>query len=263
MFYILEVKKLEKSFGSHKVLDEISFSVEKGKILVILGMSGCGKSTLLKHLIGVLKPDRGEIRLLGQEIMRLKPEELDQLRRKVGILYQSAALFNSMTVGENVAFPLREHAKLDEKIIQIVMRIKLELVGLSGFENLMPSQISGGMKKRVGLARALALDPEIVFYDEPGAGLDPVTLAMIDQLILDLSRKLGITSVVVTHEIQSAFRIADQMVMMHGGKILAQGSPSEIRSSDNPIVRQFMTGSAEGPIPMKRESDEYLKSLMG
>ncbi|MBI1869852.1 MAG: ABC transporter ATP-binding protein [Chlamydiae bacterium] len=260
---VIQVENVVKSFGPRRVLDEVNFSIEKGKILVILGMSGCGKSTLLKHLVGTLRPDSGEIWLLGQDISRMKQSDLDQLRKKIGILYQSAALFNSMTVGGNVAFPLKEHTALNDKIIQIMIRIKLELVGLSGFEDLMPAQISGGMKKRVGIARALALDPELVFYDEPGAGLDPVTLAVIDQLILDLSRKLGITSVVVTHEIQSAFRIADQMVMMHGGKVIAEGSPDQIRSSSNPIVQQFIKGEAEGPIPMKRDSSEYLKSLAG
>lgn len=260
---IIEVKNLLKRFDGRTVLDHLNLKVEKGKVLVIMGMSGCGKSTLLKHLVGSLQPNEGEIFLLGEDITKLKQSQLDQIRRKIGILYQSAALFNSMTVGENVAFPMKEHSALNEKIINIVIRIKLELVGLSGFENLLPSQISGGMKKRVGIARALALDPEVVFYDEPGAGLDPVTLASIDQLILDLSKKLGITSVVVTHEMDSAFRIADEMVMMHGGKIIESGTPDEIRSSKNPILQQFITGSAEGPIPMRRDSAEYLKSLIG
>jgi phospholipid/cholesterol/gamma-HCH transport system ATP-binding protein len=228
-----------------------------------MGMSGCGKSTFLKHLVGTLRPDSGEIHLFGHDVTKMKKTPLDELRKKFGILYQSAALFNSMTVGDNVAFPLREHTSLNEKIIRIMVRIKLELVGLSGFENLMPSQISGGMKKRVGIARALALDPELVFYDEPGAGLDPVTLASIDQLILDLSKKLGITSVVVTHEMKSAFRIADLMVMMHGGKIIEAGTPDQIRTSSNLILQQFVSGSADGPIPMRRDSEEYLKSLIG
>ncbi len=260
---IIEVKNLVKSFGPRRVLDQLNLTVKKGSILVIMGMSGCGKSTFLKHLVGTLRPDSGNILLFNEDITQMNQGELDKIRRKIGILYQSAALFNSMTVGENVAFPLREHASLNDKIIQIMVRIKLELVGLSGFENLMPSQISGGMKKRVGIARALALDPELVFYDEPGAGLDPVTLASIDQMILDLSKKLGITSIVVTHEMTSGFRIADQMVMMHGGKIIESGTPDEIRNSKNPIVQQFINGSAEGPIPLRRDSTEYLKTLVG
>lgn len=260
---VIEVKNLVKSFGSRRVLGGVNFSIPKGCILVIMGMSGCGKSTLLKHLIGTLKPDSGEIRLFGRDITKLKTQELDQLRKRMGILYQSAALFNSMTVGENVAFPLMEHARLAHHIIEIMVRIKLEMVGLSGFESLMPSQISGGMKKRVGIARALALDPELVFYDEPGAGLDPVTLAAIDQLILDLTKKLGITSVVVTHEMASAFRIADFMIMMHGGEVIEMGKPDEMRVSQNPILKQFVQGSADGPIPLRRNSEEYLKSLLG
>lgn len=259
---VIEVKNLVKRFDGRTVLDQLNLKVKKGTVLVIMGMSGCGKSTLLKHLVGTLYPDSGEIFLLSQDITKLKVAALDQLRRKIGILYQSAALFNSMTVAENVAFPMREHASLNEKIMKIMVRIKLELVGLSGFENLMPSQISGGMKKRVGIARALALDPEVVFYDEPGAGLDPVTLASIDELIVGLSKKLGITSVVVTHEMDSAFRIADEIVMMHGGKIIEIGTPSEIRASKNPIVQQFITGSAEGPISTHRDSEAYLTTLM-
>lgn len=260
---IIEVKNLVKNFGPRRVLDQLNLTVKKGSVLVIMGMSGCGKSTFLKHLVGTLHADSGDILLFGQNMTRMNQAELDQLRKKVGILYQSAALFNSMTVGENVAFPLKEHTSLNDKIIRIMIRIKLELVGLSGFENLMPSQISGGMKKRVGIARALALDPELVFYDEPGAGLDPVTLASIDQLILDLSRKLGITSVVVTHEMTSAFRIADQMVMMHAGKVIEAGTPDEIRNSKNPVLQQFINGSADGPIPLRRDSDEYLRTLVG
>jgi phospholipid/cholesterol/gamma-HCH transport system ATP-binding protein len=245
MEHIIEVKNLVKSFGARKVLDGVNLSIPKGCILVIMGMSGCGKSTFLKHLVGSLRPDSGEIELLGEDITKINQAKLDELRKKFGILYQGAALFNSMTVGDNVAFPLREHTALNEKIIRIMIRI------------------SGGMKKRVGIARALALDPELVFYDEPGAGLDPVTLASIDQLILDLSRKLGITSVVVTHEMKSAFRIADLMVMMHGGKIIEAGTPDQIRASSNPVLQQFISGSADGPIPMKRDSEEYLKSLIG
>lgn len=260
---IIEVINLIKSFDGRRVLNELNLSIPKGCILVIMGMSGCGKSTLLKHLIGTHRPDSGKISLFGRDITQMNLTQLDETRKKIGILYQSAALFNSMTVGENVAFPLKEHASLNSKIVQIMVRIKLELVGLSGFENLMPSQISGGMKKRVGIARALALDPELVFYDEPGAGLDPITLASIDQLILDLSKKLGITSVVVTHEMTSAFRIADIMVMMHGGKIVEIGTPDQMRESKNPILRQFVAGSVDGPIPMRRDSGEYLKSLTG
>lgn len=259
---VVEVKNLVKSFGNRIVLNGVNLSVQKGEILVIMGMSGCGKSTLLKHVVGSIQPDEGEIYLFNEEITKASPKVMDALRKKFGILYQSGALFNSMTVGENVAFPLVEHSVLDAKIINIMVKIKLELVGLTGFEHLMPSQISGGMKKRVGLARALALDPQIVFYDEPGAGLDPVTAAMIDELILDLSNKLGITSIVVTHEMKSAFRIASRMVMIHGGKIVAEGKPDEIKNSEDPLVQQFIQGSANGPVPLKRSGGEYLNVLI-
>jgi phospholipid/cholesterol/gamma-HCH transport system ATP-binding protein len=195
-------------------------------------------------------------------VAQLPPKEFDKVRKKFGMLFQGAALFNSMTVGENVAVPLREHTDLSEEIIHIIVKIKLELVGLTGFEDFYPYQISGGMKKRVALARAIALDPKIVFYDEPGAGLDPITAAMIDQLILDLSSKLQITSVVVTHEMKSAFRIADQMIMLHRGKVVAEGSPEAVKQSSNSYVRQFIHGEPEGAIPFRQSSDAYLKGLL-
>ena len=259
---VIEVKNLVKRFGDRTVLDGVDLTVRRGEILVIMGMSGCGKSTLLKHLVGLLEPDAGEITILERSLTRSSGQVRNELRKKIGILYQSGALFNSMTVGENVAFPLTEHTSLDKKIIGIMVKIKREWVGLTGFEKLMPSQISGGMKKRVGLARALALDPQIVFYDEPGAGLDPITAAMIDELILDLSQKLGITSVVVTHEMKSAFKIASRMVMMHGGKIVCEGKPDEIQNSGDPLILQFINGAADGPVPLKRSGDEYLDSLL-
>ena len=226
-----------------------------------MGGSGCGKSTLLKHLIGALKPDNGEILIEGKDITKMDENSLDKMRKKFGMLYQSGALFNSMSVGENVALPLREHTKLDNKIIEIVVKMKLELVGLTGFNELFPSQISGGMKKRVALARAIALDPQVVFYDEPGAGLDPVTRSVIDKLIADLSKKLNITSIVVTHEMESAFTIADKIAMVHQGKIIADGTISEIKNSQNEVVQQFINGSPEGPLTRQRSGKEYLESL--
>lgn len=255
------VKNLVKSFDNRKVLDNINLKIEKGEITVIMGGSGCGKSTLLRHLIGSLKPDSGEILIAGEDITKMDEDSLDKLRKRFGMLYQSGALFNSMTVGENVALPLREHTKLDNKIMEIVVKMKLELVGLSGFEDLLPSQISGGMKKRVALARALALDPEVVFYDEPGAGLDPVSRAAIDKLVIDLSKKLNITSIVVTHEMESAFSIADKIAMLHSGNVIAYGSATEIKSSQNEVVQQFIRGSPEGPLTRHRTGKEYLASL--
>ena len=222
---MIEIKSLVKRFGDRAVLDGINLMIPEGKITVIMGGSGCGKSTLLKNLIGLLRPSEGEIWIEERNVASLSEKEFDDVRKKFGMLFQGAALFNSLTLGENVALPLQEHTELSAEIIQIIVKIKLELVGLTGFEKFYPHQISGGMKKRVALARAIALDPKIVFYDEPGAGLDPITASMIDQLILDLSRKLKITSVVVTHEMKSAFRIADQMVMLHRGKVVEQGTP--------------------------------------
>jgi len=259
---MIQVNQLTKRFGDRTVLDGINLKIPEGKITVIMGGSGCGKSTLLKNLIGLQRPDGGEIWIEGKNAATLSEAAFDEIRKKFGMLFQGSALFNSQTVGENVALPLREHTDLSEEIIRIVVKIKLELVGLTGFEDFFPHQISGGMKKRVALARAISLDPKIVFYDEPGAGLDPITAGMIDQLILDLSRKLKITSVVVTHDMKSAFRIADQMMVLHRGKVVAEGSPADIRDSKDPYVRQFIHGEPEGAIPFKQTSDAYLKGLL-
>lgn len=259
---MIQVKQLIKKFGDKTILDGINLTIPEGKITVIMGGSGCGKSTFLKNLIGLLKPDAGEIWIEGREVASLSEKDFDEVRKKFGMLFQGAALFNSQTVGENVALPLREHTDLSEEIIRIIVKIKLELVGLTGFEDFYPHQLSGGMKKRVALARAIVLDPQIVFYDEPGAGLDPITAGMIDQLILDLSRKLKITSVVVTHEMKSAFRIADQMVVLHRGKVLAEGPPETIKQSNDPYVRQFIHGEPEGAIPFRQSSEAYLKGLL-
>lgn len=259
---IIEVKDLIKRFGDLTVLNGINVTVPQGKITVIMGGSGCGKTTLLRHLVGLHQPTSGAIWVDGKNIAGLPEKEMNEVRRKFGMLFQGAALFNSMTVGENVAVPLKEHTDLSRDIIRIIVRVKLELVGLTGFENFMPHQISGGMKKRVALARAIALDPKIVFYDEPGAGLDPITASMIDRLILDLSKKLNITSVVVTHEMKSAFRIADQVIILHKGKVLQIGTAEEIKNSKDSYVQQFIKGEPEGVIPFKQTSEAYLKGLL-
>ncbi len=259
---IIEVKNMVRSFGPRRVLNDLSFTIPRGKTTVIIGGSGCGKSTLLKHLVGYLKPDSGQILYDGEDIVPMSGDELDPIRKRFGILFQNGALFNSMTVGDNVALPMVEHTDLDDKIIRMIVKMKLELVGLRGFEDLKPSQISGGMKKRVGLARAISLDPEIVFYDEPSAGLDPITSAVVDDLMMDLSKKLDITSVVVTHHMESAFKIADKMIMLHGGKIVAQGSTEVFRDSDDPLTRQFVEGLADGPVPFHISSDDYIQDLL-
>lgn len=259
---IIEVKNLIKTFGDRNVLNGVTVKIPRGKITVIMGGSGCGKSTFLRHLIGLHQPTSGDIFFNGRNIAQMDREGMDQVRRSFGMLFQGSALFNSMTVGENVAVPLKEHTPLPEETIKIIVRIKLELVGLTGFEHFYPHEISGGMKKRVALARAIALDPKIVFYDEPGAGLDPITASMIDQLILDLSRKLNMTSVVVTHEMKSAFRIADQVIMLHKGKVLEVGTAEQIQNSKDAYVRQFIEGEPEGAIPFKQTSEAYLKGLL-
>jgi phospholipid/cholesterol/gamma-HCH transport system ATP-binding protein len=259
---VVRVTDLHVELGDRPILAGVDLSVYRGETLVILGGSGSGKSTLLRALIGVLPPDGGRVEILGQDIYALDTDALGLLRKRFGILFQSGALYNSMTVGENVALPLREHTGLSDDIIQIMVKMKLELVGLRDFEHLMPSQLSGGMRKRVGLARALALDPEIIFYDEPGAGLDPITAGVIDKLIMDLSRKLGVTSIVVTHEMESAFRIADRMVMLYEGRIVAEGTPAEFRTTPDPLVRQFVNGEPDGPIPLRRSKVDYEDDLL-
>ncbi len=259
---IIKADNVVRKFGDRTVLDGISLEVYRGETFVIMGGSGCGKSTLLRHLIGVLKPDSGKVHLLGKEIVGLPEDEMDKIKKKIGMCFQSAALFDSMTVGENVSLPLREHTKLERSVIDIVVKMKLELVGLRGFEDLMPSQLSGGMRKRVGLARAIVMDPEIIFYDEPTAGLDPIVAGVIDKLILDLSKKLSITSVVVTHDMKSVFSIADRIAMLYEGKVLEIGTPDEIRNSKNPMIGQFVSGSPDGPIRFFQQKGEYLDHII-
>jgi len=260
--YALEVRNLNRSFGTRKIMQDISFQLKHGEILVIMGGSGCGKSTLLRHIIGSLKPDSGEIYIHGTEITKLDDDGMSKIRKRFGMLFQTGALFNSLTVGENVALPILESSDVAPNIAELVVRLKLELVGLTGFEHLKPAQISGGMKKRVGMARALALDPDLLFCDEPTAGLDPVMTSVIDTLTVDLTKKLGLTAVVVTHDMTSAFRIATKMIYLSEGRILASGTPDDIRNNPNPYLQQFINGHADGPIPFKLSKDNYLKSLL-
>jgi phospholipid/cholesterol/gamma-HCH transport system ATP-binding protein len=260
---ILELRGVQKFFEGRQVLKDIHLTVAPGETLVIIGGSGCGKSTLLRTIIGEYRPDAGHVYLGGEDACCASPERLDRIRRRFGVLFQSGALYSSMTVGENVALPLREHTDLDEKIIRMIVKMKLELVGLRDFEDLNPSQISGGMRKRVGLARAIALDPEIVFYDEPSAGLDPIATSVIDQLIIDLRSKLGVTSIVVTHDMKSALRIGDRMAMLYNGEFIAVGPPAEFSEPTDPRVRQFVEGLADGPIPLRVSKTDYLEDLLG
>jgi len=258
---VIEVKDLVRKFGDRTVLNGVDLKVYKGETFVIMGGSGCGKSTLLRHIIGNLKPTSGRVMLLGQDITERYGEELDEVRKKIGMSFQSSALFDSMTVGENVSLPLKEHTKLDKGVIEIMIKMKLELVGLRGFEDLLPSELSGGMRKRVGLARAIAMDPQIIFYDEPTAGLDPIVAAVIDKLIIDLSKKLSVTTVVVTHDMKSVFTIADRIAMLYEGKVLEVGTCDEIKNSKNEMVQQFINGSPDGPIRFFQQKDDYLESL--
>ena len=255
---IIAVRDLRVRYGPREVLHGIDFDVSSNETLVILGGSGSGKSTLLRAMVGLEKPSSGEIWIKGKNIAQIPPAERNEIRKKLGMSFQGGALFGSMTVGENVALPLREHTQLKEPTIQIVVRLKLEQVGLAGFEDSMPSQLSGGMKKRAAVARAMAMDPEILFFDEPSAGLDPIIAAGIDNLIVKLKKAFRMTIVVVTHELTSAFLIADRMVLIDKGCIVALGSPDEMRDSTHPRVRQFLD---RVPEPEAAEEIDYLQTL--
>ncbi|HYR78001.1 MAG TPA: ABC transporter ATP-binding protein [Pyrinomonadaceae bacterium] len=255
---MISLRNLRVSYGEREILHGISFDVMRGETLVILGGSGSGKSTLLRTLVGLESPTSGEIWLKGKNIAAISAAEMDEIRKKVGMSFQGGALFGSMSVGENVALPLREHTKLEDSTIEIILRLKLDQVGLAGFENYMPSQLSGGMKKRAAVARAMAMDPEILFFDEPSAGLDPIIAAGVDQLILDLKKAFHMTIVVVTHELASAFLIADRMVLIDKGNVIAIGTTAELRSSTHPRVRQFLDRIAE---PEVSQELDYLQML--
>lgn len=257
---VIEVENLVTYYGRQKVLDDVSLSVAEGEIMVIMGGSGSGKSTLLRYLLGLHRPDSGAIRLFGRDINTLSSRDWRVLRKKMGVAFQGGALFNSMTVGENVRMPLREHTQLDENTMHIMSRMKLEVVNLAGFEHLMPSQLSGGMLKRAALARALVMDPNLLFFDEPSAGLDPVVAADLDKLILRIRDAMQVSIVVVTHELQSAFEIADRIAVLDRGKVLMTGSVDEVRNADIPRVRNLLSRTSEEQLV---DTDEYLRRLTG
>jgi phospholipid/cholesterol/gamma-HCH transport system ATP-binding protein len=254
---IVEVTDLVRRFGNRTVINDISFNVHRGETLVIMGSSGCGKSTLLRHMIGSMQPTSGLVKIFGEQITAMNEREIGHVRIRFGMLFQSGALLASLTVGENVALPLLQHTDKFPDEIEEIVKQKLQMVGLTGFEDLKPDEISGGMKKRVGLARALALDPELLFSDEPTSGLDPIMTAVVDQLTLKLTHGSHMTAVVVSHDMTSAFRIATRMIMLGGGGIVAQGTPDEIRMSPNPEVQQFIKGEADGPIPLNISQEEH------
>ena len=256
----IQVKNLRVAYGEREILHGVSFDVKTGETMVILGGSGSGKSTLLRTLAGLETPSGGEVRMCGKELRTLSAEGWHELRTRMGISFQSGALFGSMTVGENVALPLREHTKLDESTINIMVRLKLEQVGLSGYEDYYPAQLSGGMKKRAAVARAMAMDPELLLFDEPSAGLDPIIAAGIDELLLKLKEAYKITIVVVTHELASAFLIADRMILVDKGHVVAIGTPEQMKASQQPRVRQFLD---RVPEPEMAQELDYLQVLTG
>ncbi len=258
----ISVENVTKSYGDREVLSDVNLDVPRGSITAIIGGSGGGKSTLLKLMIGALKADKGKVVIENNDITRMNEGELNELRKRMGMLFQNVALFGDMTVGDNVALPIREHTQLDETVVGIMVKMKLDQVGLSEFEEMYPRELSGGMQKRVGIARAIALDPKIVFFDEPTAGLDPVVGGMINKLIVDLTRLLGITSVVVTHSMEGAKSVGDRLALLYGGKVYFQGTPGEIEACSDPLVQQFLHGSPEGPIPMRKSAEEYKRTLL-
>jgi len=247
-FMMIDILNLHKSFNHKQVLGGVNLRINRGETMVVIGGSGSGKSVLIKHVIGLLTPDDGSVLVDGVDISHLREKDLNEFRKKYGMLFQAAALFDSLTVWENVGFGLMQHTPLSKKEIREAARRKLEMVGLKGVEDLMPSELSGGMRKRVGLARAIAMEPEIILYDEPTTGLDPIMADAINNLIIEMKKRINVTAIAITHDMVSAYKIGDRIAMLYEGKILEVGTPDEIRKSANPVVQQFITGSSVGPI---------------
>jgi phospholipid/cholesterol/gamma-HCH transport system ATP-binding protein len=245
---MIRIRGLQKRLGGKQVLTGVDLDIPTGETVVVMGPSGTGKSVLLKHIVGLMSPDAGSIEVDGQDIVGMKEPELNSIRQRFGMLFQGAALFDSMTVGENVGLALREHRRWPEDQIRQRVAERLDWVGLEGVEEMKPASLSGGMRKRVGLARAIAIDPQFILYDEPTTGLDPIMADVIDQLIRAMQRRMGVTSVVVTHDILSAYKVGDRIAMLNDGRIVFQGSPEETRTTKDPMVRQFIEGSSAGPI---------------
>jgi len=245
---MIRIVDLHKAFGENRVLQGVNLQIERGETMAVIGQSGSGKSVLIKHLIGILKPDQGEIYIDGLEITRLKEDKLQSVTKKFGMLFQGAALFDSLTVGQNVSFGLERYTNFSEEKKQELVSESLAKVGLRGVEHLMPHELSGGMKKRVGLARAIAYGPEIILYDEPSTGIDPIRADAINELINRMKKELKVTSVVITHDMTSSYKVADRIAMLYEGKIIEIGTAEEIRNSKNEVIQQFIHGQAEGPI---------------
>jgi len=252
---VIKIQGIHKWFGPHHVLRGVDLTIKEGETIVIIGRSGCGKSVLLKHIMAILEPDEGDIQIDGRSMFSMLPDEQDQCRLQLGMLFQGAALFDSLTVLENVGFSLFEHTRLTEEVISQRVLEKLRMVGLEGIEDLMPASLSGGMKKRVGLARAICNEPKIILYDEPTTGLDPINADVINDLILRMQKKLKVVSIVVTHDMTSAYKVADRIAMLYEGRIIGIGTPEEIRNSPDPVIQQFITGSARGPITDKQQKE--------
>jgi phospholipid/cholesterol/gamma-HCH transport system ATP-binding protein len=255
----IEIRDLVVDYGERRILNGLNLDIPAGKISVIMGASGAGKSTLLRCILGLKKPTSGSLRLLGTELMNCTPRELNDVRKQMGVAFQGGALFSSMSVGENIQLALREHTNLDENTIRIMTRIKLDMVNMLPFENLMPSELSGGMTKRAALARAIIMDPKLLFFDEPSSGLDPVTAAELDELILLLKKGMNMTIVVVTHELESAFKIADQISIMSSGEFLVTGGPDDIRVCKNPIVQGLLHRTPRENVV---DTDAHLRALV-
>jgi phospholipid/cholesterol/gamma-HCH transport system ATP-binding protein len=245
---MIQVVDLHKSFGHNKVLQGVNLRLKHGETLVIIGQSGCGKSVLLKHIIGLLKPDKGQVLVDGVDITNLKADELHKITRRFGMLFQGSALFDSMTVGQNVSFGLERYTEFSPEEIKELVKESLAKVGLIGIENLMPYELSGGMKKRVGLARAIAYRPDIILYDEPSTGIDPIRADAINDLAIRMKQELKVATIIITHDMASAYKVADRIGMLYGGQIIEMGSPEQIKNSENQVVQQFIHGRAEGPI---------------
>ncbi len=257
---MIEIINLCKSFNGHKVLDNLNLNINAGDTTVIIGRSGCGKSVLLKHIIGLMKPDSGQVLIGGKDVTRMDEKELSALRLKFGMLFQGAALFDSMSIYENVGFNLIEHTSTSKVEIDRAVKESLALVGLKGIEDTKPAELSGGMRKRVGLARAICMRPQIMLYDEPTTGVDPIMGDAINDLIVELHNKLKVTGIAVTHDMTSAYKIANRIAMLYNGKIVVNGTPDDIKNTKDPIVHQFITGASKGPITEGIDFDHLIKS---